>query len=350
MIAPRTTPTLVALAAAALLAQPAEAQQNLALALFDRYLDSLRQQAGIPGLSAIILQHGTVVWDAGYGLQNVERAKPATPNTPYMVAGLTEVVSSALTLQCVERGMLNLSDSAHDRGASQLDAHVTVGDLLSHITPDGFRYDAARFAALSPVISECAGKPLPRAVADGILDRFGMAASVPGADVIEPGAPSGALFGAGAREHYRAVLSELAVPYRVERSGKASRADQPGSGLNAATGLVSTVRDLARFVAALDNNALIGANWRAAAWSRAADGSAPTGLGWFVQQYRGTPVVWHFGILPDAYSSLIIKLPHEGLTLVLLANSDGLNASFPLERGDVTTSVFAQLFLRTFVP
>ena len=70
------------------------------------------------------------------------------------------------------------------------------------------------------------------------------------------------------------------------------------------------------------------------------------GLGWFVQYFRGERVVWHFGYVPNAYSSLILKLPDRKLTFILLANSDGLSAPFQLQAGDVTRSVFAALFLR----
>jgi hypothetical protein len=59
-------------------------------------------------------------------------------------------------------------------------------------------------------------------------------------------------------------------------------------------------------------------------------------------------VVWHFGVSPDAFSSLILKLPDKRLTLILLANSDGLSAPFKLSAGDVTASFFARAFLRIF--
>jgi hypothetical protein len=45
-----------------------------------------------------------------------------------------------------------------------------------------------------------------------------------------------------------------------------------------------------------------------------------------------------------------VKAPKRGLTLILLANSDGLSAPFSLEAGDVTKSIFARTFLRTFIP
>jgi len=72
-------------------------------------------------------------------------------------------------------------------------------------------------------------------------------------------------------------------------------------------------------------------------------------MGWFVQSYRGEPVVWQFGVVENVSSSMMIMLPRRGLTLILLANSDGLVKSFPLTEGDVAVSPFAKLFLAAFV-
>ena len=46
---------------------------------------------------------------------------------------------------------------------------------------------------------------------------------------------------------------------------------------------------------------------------------------------------------------MIIKLPNRRVTLILLANSDGLAATADLASGDVTKSVFGTLFLRLFL-
>ena len=91
---------------------------------------------------------------------------------------------------------------------------------------------------------------------------------------------------------------------------------------------------------------------RNAAWTQAFAGDTPlpTGLGWFVQNYHGEPIVWQFGLIRGGYSSLIVKAPNLGLTFIALANSDGLSAPYQLEAGDVTSSIFATLFLRLFVP
>ena len=75
---------------------------------------------------------------------------------------------------------------------------------------------------------------------------------------------------------------------------------------------------------------------------------SPHALGWFVQTYDGKPLVWQFGVIPDAYSALLLTLPQRGVTLVLLANSDGLVSPFPLATGDISASPFARLFVNLF--
>ena len=150
---------------------------------------------------------------------------------------------------------------------------------------------------------------------------------------------------------FNADLSRLARSYKVS-NGSVSVTTSTPTGLTAASGAISTVRDLARFDAALDDAVLLHRDTMATMWSpaTATNGTAmPTGLGWFVQSYSGERVHWQFGVVRDAYSSLIVKIPGKHLTLILLANSDGLSAPFALQDGDVNASLFARAFLRLFV-
>jgi CubicO group peptidase (beta-lactamase class C family) len=134
----------------------------------------------------------------------------------------------------------------------------------------------------------------------------------------------------------------------VDLRGRAVRSEFPPRLINASTGLVTTVRDLQRFDAALDDGVLLRADTLAHMRGGTVPG-APTGLGWFVQSYNGERLVWQFGSMPGAYSSLILKVPSRNLTLIMLANSDGLSEPFALQQGDVTASLFVKLFLRLFV-
>jgi CubicO group peptidase (beta-lactamase class C family) len=172
-----------------------------------------------------------------------------------------------------------------------------------------------------------------------------MVNSVPSHDLAD-GTPTRYQFTNNERDRYNAILRRVAVPYKVT-GGRATRSDYPRPALSAATGIVSTVRDLARFDGALDDDILLEAETRRRAWE--VSGPVPTGLGWFVHGYNNERIVWHFGLARDAYSALYIKVPSRKLSLILLANSDGLAAPYTLADGDISVSLFAQLFFKLFL-
>ena len=339
---------------AILLAVPRQgAGQVLLYSLFERYADSLRQQTGIPGMSALIVKNGQVDWERGFGQQDIERNILAAPDTPYSVGDLTETVSAVLLGICAEQGQLNIDDPISHWVTDFPNPSATVRQVLAHASdsaPAGqYRYDEARYAALTSVVQGCSGKPFRVDVADTILERLGMAVSVPGQDLATPGNPFRDLFEAPRLDRYQAVVSRMAVPYRMDR-GRAIRSDYQPRGLTTADGLISTVRDLARFDAAVDEGVLLKADTLSVAWTPAnfSGTPLPTGLGWFVQSYNGERIVWHFSHVPDAYSGLILKMPARNLTLIMLANSDGLATGANLDQGDITSSPFVKTFLKLF--
>ena len=338
--------TAVLLATLALHA-PARAQ-SLTFSLFDRYLDSLREQAGIPGMTAVITQDGVIVWERTLGRQNIETATPTTFETAYPIGGLSQTIGSTLLLRtCIDQSYARLSDRVVRWDPTYPEPATTLQALLTHTSPAGtFQYSPARFAALTSVIEQCTTSSYSRVAADEIFDQLGMTSTVPGQGI----APR-AGFDAADVERYERVLQRVAVPYRVDR-GRSTRSEILPADADAAGGIVSTARDLSRFDAALGSDRLLQRATRTAAWTRQSAGSTvlPTGLGWFVQNYQGQLIVWQFGTIPNAYSSFIIKAPNRGVTLILLANSDGLTGPYGLENGDVTTSLFAQLFLKLLVP
>lgn len=322
--------------------------RSLPISLFERYLDSLRQQVGIPGISAALVQGGAVVWDRGFGYQDAEAFVSATPDTPYPLLDLTQTLSSTVLLQqCLEFRGLDLADRVRRWNPQFSEDSTTISQLMAHAgAGTGFHYDGARYAALTTVMEQCASRQYPRMITEEILNFLGMANSVPSHDLAD-GTPSRRYFTNNERDRYNTILKRVAVPYKVDRNGRATKSDYFRPSLSASTGLVSTVRDLARFDTALDRDILLDADTRQRAWQTA--GSLPTGLGWFIQQYNNERVVWHFGMARDAYSALYVKVPGRNLTLILLANSDGLAAPYTLANGDITVSLFAQLFLRLFV-
>jgi CubicO group peptidase (beta-lactamase class C family) len=341
---------LVALAALSAAGPAAQAQGSLPISLFERYVEALRVQSGIPGLSAAIVQSGRVVWDAGFGYQNVEALERATADTPYPVMDLTQTLSSTAVLQeCKDQRYLELTDRVYRWNPEFEDNSTTIAQLLSHSSPSGqFKYDPDRFAGLTGVADQCSSSRYVRLLTEEIFNPLRMTRSVPGADIVDPSSPHRRWISASTLDQYAAILRQLAVPYKVDSRGRPVRSTPPSGALSAATGVVSTVRDLAAFDAALDDGLLLTPTTRSQAWH--SSGSTPTGLGWFVSRHNGERIVWHFGVARDAYSSLIVKVPDRRLTLILLANSDGLaGPPYNLADGNLSSNLFASIFLKLFV-
>jgi CubicO group peptidase (beta-lactamase class C family) len=328
------------------------------LPVLDAYLESLRQQVGIPGMSAAVVKDGAIIWEKGYGFANLATRERATPDTPYLVGDVSETVAAVLLLQCVEQRRVDLDERFERYGLSSPEPDATLRGVLGHASPDGvkepFLYNPQRYAQLAGLMEWCAPQPYRKSVAHRVLNRLAMRDSVPGTDLQNPKLelPEG-MFEADDLDRYRRVLAKLAVPYKVTGRNKTERTDLPVAAITAADGLVTTVRDLARFDIALnpdlDSAPLLLPETLAAAWTPGPGRNglpSPMGLGWFVQFYRGERVVWTFGQVPNAYSALVLKLPARNTTFILLANSDGLSAPFQLPAGDVTRSLFATLFLK----
>lgn len=336
-------------------AQPAQAPLSAQLALFERYLDALRQRAKIPGLSGAIVHRQQIIWEAGLGYQDVERRIAARPDTPYRIASLTKTFTSTLLMGCLDRRTVDLDAPISSYSSAIPEAAATVRHLLSHTSqsPPGttFTYDGNRFAALTAVVDDCAGQPFRQALATQILDRLAMRDSVPGQDLEIPTPAVAALFDAATLARYAAVIARLAKPYALDRRGRVVPAEYPPRGISASAGLISTVRDLASYDAAIDRRILVSAESQQLAWTPYGNPSGtklPHALGWFSQPYGNTRLVWHYGYW-NQFSALYLKIPDRELTLILLANSGELSAPFPLGKGDVTKSSFARTFLQMFI-
>ena len=59
--------------------------------------------------------------------------------------------------------------------------------------------------------------------------------------------------------------------------------------------------------------------------------------------------MWHSGWWEHAYSALYLKVPDSSMTLILLANSEGVWWDNPLDSAHVERSPFAVAFPRRFL-
>jgi CubicO group peptidase (beta-lactamase class C family) len=325
--------------------------QDLVLRSLGQYFESLRVQASIPGLAASIVGPDDIIWEQAFGRQDNERFIATRTDTPFHLDGLTQVFTAALVLRCVEEGSISLDDRIGQFKPDSPEPDATIRQILTHTsaTSDGlvFAYRPERIDSLSRVIRGCTDGSYRETLAN-LLERLAMVDSVPGPDIIHPELLTEGIPSASAVLRYESVLERLATPYAISLKGQASPSQYLATTVTPGSGLISTVRDFAEFDLALKKGVLLRAETLADI-RRTPLGSnglrLPHGIGWFVQTYNGETILWQFGVGTNASSSLVVTVPARGMTLVLLANSDGLVKPFALTTGNVTASPFVRLFL-----
>lgn len=322
--------------------------------LFQDYLESLRAQAGIPGMAAAIIGQDGVLWSRGYGQADLARPTATSADTPFHVDGLTQLFTTTMILQCVEQGSVSLDDPIGQYATDAPEPTATIRQLLTHTSGDPahpvFKYNPQRIDPLKSVIAACSGRSY-RVAVEQLLGRLAMFNSVPGADVVQLVPPTDGAPDQTDMPRYTSALGNLATPYAVDGSGHATPSTYSTPTLTPSAGLITTVNDFAQFDVALKHGILLDPLTLAAAWQPPVDdhGNAlPHGVGWFVQGYNGELVVWQMGVDVNAASSLVVMLPAHSLTMILTANSDQLVKPFALSAGDVTVSPFGRLFLGLF--
>lgn len=312
---------------------------------FSRFLEELRTDLKIPGLSAAIVKDENVLWSEGFGYADKENKIKATADTSYYLASLTKTFASTIILQLVEQGKLDLDAPIKEFG---IRVHgpgvITVRHLLSH-TSEGqpgtaYSYNGYRFQFLSQVIETASGKSFRELLIENILKPLRMAGTAPNrtgkSDADIP---------------FAHVYKKLAQPYSLKKDGSVVKGRNETS-FSASGGLISTVLDMAKYDIAISQNKLLRPETQEMAFtpsvSRAGE-RLPYGLGWFTQEYAGIRLIWHYGYYGPSESTLILKVPDEKLTLIIFANMDSLSRPFPFGDGDVLASPVAVTFFRMFI-
>ena len=262
---------------AVILLSPTGSAQEFPYQIFERYLEPLAQQIGMPGLSAVIARNGRIEWERGYGHADLEAKIAATPDTPYPIGGVTQAMTGVLLGICVDRHQLKVDEKIRDYVPTFPVAGATVRQVLAHASEDRYRYDPQQFVALTSVVEKCSARPYRVATADELLTRLTMTSSAPGLDLARrEGQDARLLFEPGKLAQYDGVLSRVAVPYRIDRKGNeliARRSEYPTYGLDAAGGLVASARDLARFERDLDQGVPLSFSTLNQMWSAATFGA-----------------------------------------------------------------------------
>ena len=343
------------------------------LEIFSTELDSLRQEKNIPGLAVAVVKDKKLVWSQGFGSSHFDTGdgqeyKPVTGETPFWIASVTKTFIGLLFLQLEEQGKVNLEDHINDMpqwnsfcnwlSNSKIifgqdlncDQPISIRNVLNH-TVNGvpgtkFLYNPIMYSRLSRYIEFTNGNDIAEAekgqntmaelIEKNILKSAGMDRTM----------------SSQWQKDKASVYFDMAEGYKY-LNGSFTRLMPPERHLAGGAGIVSTVNDLAKYDIALDSGLLASTEVMEKLFSPATakDGTKlPYAFGWYVQRYKGEELIWHAGWDEEAgFSALYLKVPKRNLTLIILANSEGMWWGNSLDKASVENSPFAQIFMNDFV-
>ncbi|WP_009960293.1 serine hydrolase domain-containing protein [Verrucomicrobium spinosum] len=328
--------------------------------IVDRVLSPAVKKNG-PGFALLAARDGKVLYAKGYGLADLEKGVPITPDTVFRIGSVTKQFTAAAVLLCLEDGLLRLSDPLTKYFSGYLDGDkITLAHLLSH------RSGIRNFTSFPAFSEQVTGPRTPGQVIATFRDMS--LESEPGtryaycnssyfllAEIVKRASGekyddllerrvfrSAHMFSTGVHRPELALQGE-ALGYARGEDGKGGwrRAlDWHMSQAGGAGEFYSTVGDLYRWNEAVFNGKVLSPESLSMAHRPAAPHAevsaemtglaAKYGYGWVADEERGLPKIWHTGGLPG-FSSILVRYPAQNFTVVVLSNTlesiDGQTAS-----------------------
>ncbi len=319
--------------------------------LFSAWIEGQIEIRGLPGIVAGVVADQELVWAQGFGHANVEEQLPMQPDTRFRMASHSKLFTATAIMQLREEGKLRLDDPVNEylpwfefEQASPDDPPVTIEHLLTHSSglpreasshwsdfdfPTGdqvrelmkgrvapfspevrWKYSNLAYTIAGMVIEEVSGLSWADYLQKHIFDPLGMAAS----SVDRPDPKMAVGYGSRMPDGSRDV-----VPFVDAR------------GMAAATGLTSTVEDMARFVSAQfrqgargDDRLLSTASLREMHRVRMLENTwtSGQGIGFSVSRTDGKIYVGHGGGYPGYTTGTRIELDSKVGAIVLTNTND----------------------------
>jgi len=295
-------------------------------------------QPGMPGAAVLVVKDGRVVLEKSYGLAEVESGTPVTPETDFRLASLSKQFTATAVMLLAADGKLRYDDPV-TKWVPNLPAFakgVTLRHLLHHTggLPDyeDFVPDSQTRQVLDAEIPALVAKSDTAYFAPGTRYRYSNTGYVLLALAVERAsgerfaeflhdrifAPLG-MRGTLAREDRGPAVPRRAYGYTVGAGG-VRRTDQSNTSATLGDGgIYTSVRDLAKWDAALERHQLVSADAQRLAWTAAAP--APYGFGWFVERAPAF-AVWHNGE-SRGFTNGVFRYPERRLAVWVLTNRTG---------------------------
>ncbi|WP_244237405.1 serine hydrolase domain-containing protein [Corallococcus llansteffanensis] len=297
-----------------------------------------------PGASVVVIQDGKVVLRRAYGLADLEKRAPASPESNYRLASLTKQFTATAILLLVQDRRLRLDDHVVDvlPGFPASLKDVRVHHLLQHTSGiwdyedfvpatqsaqvkdrdvlallaraertwfapgTAVRYSNSGYAVLALIVEQVSGMSFARFLHERVFIPSGMRSSV-------------------AHEEGISTVDRRAYGYAVGPDGFIPRDQSPTSAVLGDGGIYSSVDDLVAWDRAVDSHALVSEELQTQAWTppRLQGGTLSRyGFGWFVDNDGGRRRLSHHGET-CGFTNAIVKYPDQRLTVIVLTNRAG---------------------------
>lgn len=344
---------LLLLPAAALGQQPIaeRAEVRAQIGLFSAWLDGQLEIRGLPGAVVGVVAGDDLVWAEGFGHADVEAGRPMSTDTRFRMASHSKLFTATAIMQLREEGRIRLDDPVTDylpwfmfRSAAPDDPPITIEHLLTHssglpreagphwtdldfptaeevralmkdrlapFSPEvRWKYSNLAYTIAGMIVEQVSGMSWAEYLERNVFGPLGMSAS----SVDRPDPLMAVGYGPrqpdGSREVY---------PFVDAR------------GMAAATGLTSTVEDMARFVSAQfragargGNRLLSTASLREMHRVRMLENTwtSGQGIGFSVRRVDGKLYVGHGGGYPGYTTNTTIRLDSKVGVIVLTNTND----------------------------
>ena len=303
---------------------------------FENDIIQLKEYFHIPGLSVLVKKDGDIIYENYLGYADLDAQHAVDSSSIFPIASITKTFSTIVLLKLVEEGKVSLDDPINKYlENSGLPDSIKLKHILSHSSegvPGTFFNYSSRFFLLTQVVEKSSGKKLNELIENQIVNPLGLKETKPILD----------------QSTIDSLESKIVKPYYFHGEAESGHYD---IGLSTASGLVSSARDLAKFDEALDTYKLItrkSSEEMFSPFNSSVNPEYPYGYGIFTQKFLNKEIKWGYG-QEDCFSSLLLKVPEDGLTLILLANNNLMSDPARLINGDITYSLFAMSFLKNFI-
>ena len=304
----------------------------------------------IPGASIAIVERGRVVCAEGFGFANLEHSVPATAYTVYQSGSVGKQFTAALVALLAQDGRFALDDplAKHLPGTPPNWEHITIRQLLTHTSGLADPYeslDLTRNYSEAELLAIYARVPL--LAEPGAMFSYSnmgyhllgfLCSRVGGSFYSEQLAerifrPAGMTTARLIDEHDLVLHRAAGYEYEDE-TPKNQTWVAPNLNTTADGSLYVTVLDLAAWDISLTRGTPIPFALQTAMSTPArltAGGTSQYGFGWGLEPFAGREAISHGGAW-QGFSTHLLRLPREGLAVVVLTNRAGADAGRIAER------------------